>query len=195
MAMLGRVQDRLMRADSGAPPFVVVAVTAAALLTACSSSAPPPQPAPSPVAPRPTVEPTPAAALAAYGEFWRLSDAGFAAPKAKDWQIEIAKVASSQALADVALEIRNYASVPAHLEGTIDRTPTVDPTIPSTADRVAILDCIDISRSRLVSDSNGAVLDDVTNQADRYRYRAQVVKVADGRWLVERTAPALTEPC
>lgn len=195
MTRLNRVQDHLTRTDSGAAPLLVV-VVAASVLAACSTSSPTPRPPASPPpAPGPSAEPAPAAALAAYGEFWRVSDDAFAAPKAKDWRAEMTEVARGQALDDVTLEIRNYASVPAHLDGTIGRTPIVDPSVPPTADRVAILDCVDISRSRLVSDRNGAVLDDVANQADRYRYRAQVAKVADGRWLVESTRPALTEPC
>lgn len=195
MAKLNRVQDHLTRTD-GAPPLLVVVVTASVVLAACSTSSPVPPPSASPPpAPGPSAEPAPAAALAAYGEFWRVSDEAFAAPKSKDWPAELAKVARGQALDDVTLEVRNYASVPAHLDGTIGRAPIVDPAVPPTADRVAILDCVDISRSRLVSDRTKTVLDDVANQANRYRYRAQVAKIADGRWLVESTEPALTEPC
>jgi hypothetical protein len=194
--MLRRVQDRPTRTDSCAPPLVAIVVTATAVLAACSSSPPAPQaPTSATTTPSPSPAPNTAAALAAYGEFSRVSDAAFAAPKAKDWTREMAKVAGGQALNDVTLEIRNYASVPAHLVGTVGRAPTVDPAVPPTEDQVAILDCVDISRSRLISDRNGVVLDDVKNQADRYRYRARVDKVADGRWLVQSTMATLTEPC
>jgi hypothetical protein len=97
-------------------------VTVAVVATACSSSRPTPPP---PVhAPTPTTEAATTAALAAYGEFWRISEQAFAAPTAQDWPAELGKVSRGQALSDVILEIRNYASVPAHLEGSIAHTPT-----------------------------------------------------------------------
>jgi hypothetical protein len=168
--------------------------TVAAVATACSTSHPAPPPAPVET-PTPTAEAPAAAALATYGEFWRISEQAFAAPNAQDWHAELSKVARGQALSDMTLEIRNYASVPAHLEGSVIHAPGSEPAEPSTADRVAILDCVDISNSRAVTDSNGTVIDDLKNRAERYHYRAQVVRDATGRWLVETTAPALDEPC
>ena len=169
-------------------------VTLAVVATACSTSQPTPPPPPA-EPPTPTAEAPAAAALATYGEFWRISEQAFAAPKAQDWRAELSKVADGQALADVMLEIENYASVPAHLEGAIAHSPTVESAGPSTAGRIAVLDCIDIGSSRAVADSNGAVIDDLENRVERYHYRAQVARDSAGRWLVETTAPALDEPC
>ena len=61
----------------------------------------------------------------------------------------MSKVARGQALTDVMLEIRNYASVPAHLEGSVV-THAARSSIPTfrRLHRVAILDCVDISNSR-----------------------------------------------
>jgi len=138
---------------------------------------------------------SPAPALAAYGEFWRVSQLAFAAPGSRDWTSDLSNVAGGQALHDLLIEIANYASVPAHVTGTISQSPVLDPAIPPTADRVAVLDCVDISRSTLVSDKNGSVLDDQTNQSNRYRYRAEVSHDPSGRWRVETTAPSLAEKC
>ena len=196
--MLNHVQDHSTRGGRPVPAVHVgwwlIAVALAA--TACSGSqtAPPPAP-PTMTAPTPTAAPPTAAALAAYGEFWRISEAAFASPTAQDWQTEMAKVARGQALTDVMLEIRNYASVPAHLEGPVDHAPSVDPGIPATPDRVAVLDCIDISKSRAITDTDGSVIDDLANRAERYHYRAQVVRDSTKGWLVETTTPALDEPC
>ena len=168
-------------------------VTLAVVATACSTSQPTPPPPPA-EPPASTAE-APAAALATYGEFWRISEQAFAAPTAQDWQAELSKVARGQALADVMLEIENYASVPAHVEGAVTRNPTIDPGAPQSQQRVAITDCLDLSESRLVADKNGAELGDVQNQPERYRFRAQVARDATGKWLVDTTSPALTEPC
>jgi hypothetical protein len=173
----------------------VAAVIAAVLvLTGCAGPEPAP-PAATPPAPSDAAPDMTAAAMAAYGEFWRVSEAAFAAPRAQDWQAELSKVTRGQALDDVVLEIRNYASVPAHLEGQITHAPALDPAVPRTSGRVAVLDCVDISQSQLVADESGAVLDDQENQVVRYQYRAVVVRADDGRWLVESTAPALDESC
>lgn len=136
-----------------------------------------------------------AAGMAAYGEFWRVSELAFAAPTAQDWETELSMVARGQALTDVVIEVRNYASVPAHVEGAITHDARPDPALAPQPDRVAVLDCIDISGSMLVADADGAVLDDQVNQPPRYLYRAEVVRDASGRWLVEAAAPSLDQPC
>jgi hypothetical protein len=201
MVMLDHVQDRPVHPGNPGVPIrrvvrLVAGLAAVVLAAACSGGTPAPTPPPTAPAPTPTAGPATAAAMAAYGEFWRLSESAFAAPSAKDWQTEMSKVARGQALTDVMVEIRNYASVPAHLEGTISNSPGSDPAVSPSADRVAVLDCVDISDSRVVADRGGGdVLNDVENQVPRYRYRAQVVKDSTGGWLVETTAPALAESC
>lgn len=124
-----------------------------------------------------------------------MSEQAFAAPTAKDWQPELARTARGQALDDVMVEIRNYASIPARVRGTIGHAPSVDLAVVPTPDRVAVVDCVDISASTLVADADGTVLDDQANQATRYRYRAEVVNDGTGRWLVEKATPALAERC
>ena len=178
----------------GTGRLISIAVVAAAA-TACSASQPTPPSPPATAAPTSTPEAPTAAALAAYGEFWRVSEAALAEPSAQDWKGELDKVASGQALNDSVLEIQNYASVPAHLEGSISHSPRLDPQIPASNTRVAVLDCVDISKSQLLRDSDKAILNDVQNQVLRYHYRAQVVRNNSGTWTVETTAPALDEPC
>lgn len=166
-------------------------LTCVAVISACAEAEPAP-----PVTPPTTVADTSqAAALAAYGEFWRVSRLAFSAPRSQDWTAALSSVAGGQALHDLVIEIANYASVPAHVAGTISQSPGLDPTLAPTADRVAVLDCVDISKSTLVSDKNGSVLDDQAHQSNRYRYRAEVTRDPDGRWLVEKTAPSLAEAC
>jgi len=171
------------------PVTVLICLT---LISACTGTEPAP-----PVASPPTTiaDTSQAAALATYGEFWRVSRLAFAAPRSQDWTAALSNVAGGQALHDLLIEIANYASVPAHVAGTISQSPGLDPTLAPTADRVAVLDCVDISKSTLVSDKSGAVLDDQAHQSNRYRYRAEVIRDPSGRWLVEKTAPALAEAC
>lgn len=172
--------------------LVLTASATASLLSACS----PAPPRPSGPTDTPSAEiGTSAAAMAAYGEFWRVSELAFAAPTAQNWETELSKVARGQALTDVVIEVRNYVGVPAHVEGTITHDARPDPTITAEPDRVAVIDCIDISGSTLVADADGAVLDDQANQTPRYQYRAEVVRDTSGRWLVQTTAPSLDQPC
>jgi hypothetical protein len=194
MRSLWRVQQH----QAAAPPLrlrarlfalVVIPLAAAPIAGACAT------PQPAPPAPAPSVATVAEAATAAYSEFWRISKLAFASPTEQDWQAELSKVARGQALNDVVLEIRNYASVPAHLEGVITNAPIVDPAVAPAPSRVTVLDCVDISGSRLVSDVDGTVLDDEANQVPRYHYRAVVVQAEDGRWLVESTEPLLDQPC
>lgn len=174
---------------------VLAAITSVLLATACSGTATaPPGPEVTTTAAAPE-RAAPAAAMAAYGEFWRVSELAFAAPSAQDWETELMNVARGQALTDVVIEIQNYASVPAHVEGTITHEPSPDPAVAPLPDRVTVLDCVDITGSRLVADRDGSVLDDRANQTPRYRYRAEVVRDTTGRWLVETTAPSLDQPC
>lgn len=163
-----------------------------AALGGCGDGEPAP-PGPAPVVEPPSPQATAsAAALNAYTTFWAVTDAARAAPTARDWRPEIEAVASGQALATALLDIRNYASLPAHTEGTISRDPTVSEV---SASRATIHDCVDLGDSRLVHDVTGETLDDLANRVERFRLRAEVVVAADGRWRVDRTEPSLEEPC
>jgi hypothetical protein len=182
------------------PARILATLAVTGLLLGCSgdadgASAPLTEAATVPAVPAPASAPEAAAALSAYGEFWRISEEAFAAPGSKDWAAELSAVARGQALEDVMLEIRNYASVPAHVEGTITHQPVVDAAAAPAPDRVAIVDCVDISNSDLVSDGDGRVLDDEVNETPRYLYRALVVRDDSGRWLVDTTTPFLNQPC
>ncbi len=164
------------------PLLLVVAV-----LAGCSTSGSG-EPAPSPA---PHTIPAERQALAAYEEFWSVTDAAFAAPSAQDWTPRLEKVASGQALDSVRRDVENYANVPAHTEGAVTRAPMV---VGSSEGRVDVIDCVDLGNSRLVSDTDGRVFDDLANRVPRYVYRAGLV-FRDGRWLVDRTAPSLDQPC
>ena len=200
MTTIGHMHDRSAAPIRRRPAIrtrgtAFVGAVGACLLAACTGGAAEP-----PASSVPTVTATgesesSAAARAAYGEFWRVSELAFAAPTAQDWETELTMVARGQALTDLVIEVRNYASVPAHVEGVITHAARPDPAIAPQPDRFAVLDCVDISGSMLVADADGAVLDDETGQIPRYQYRAQVVRDATGRWLVETTAPSLDEPC
>ncbi|GAA3239621.1 hypothetical protein GCM10017691_40970 [Pseudonocardia petroleophila] len=200
MAMISYVHDRpaestRRRRLARARQHALAAVAGASLLSACSGTAPaPPEPQMPTVTSTHEIAPS-AAGIAAYGEFWRVSELAFAAPTAQDWEAELSMVARGQALTDVVIEVRNYASVPAHVEGAITHDARPDPALAPQPDRVAVLDCIDISGSTLVADADGAVLDDQASQTPRYQYRAEVVRDASGTWLVETTAPSLDQPC
>lgn len=155
---------------------------AAALLLGCTAGTPPAGPAPTP----PSQE-----ALLAYERYWSVSEAAFSAPGAQDWTSELEGVASGPALDGLATDVRNYAGFPAHTEGAVTRSPTVGA---ATDGRVEVIDCIQLGDSRLIADATGEVLDDLANRAPRYRFRADVVRRGD-QWLVDRTEPALDEPC
>ncbi|QJY47800.1 hypothetical protein [Pseudonocardia broussonetiae] len=200
MVTISHVHDRPAsptrhRRFARARQHALVAIAGASLLSACSGTAPEPPGAPTPSTTSTGEIASSAAGMAAYGEFWRVSELAFAAPTAQDWETELSMVARGQALTDVVIEVRNYASVPAHVEGAITHDARPDPTVTPGPGRVAVLDCIDISGSRLVADADGAVLDDQANQTPRYQYRAEVVRDASGRWLVVTTAPSLDQPC
>lgn len=165
-----------------APTALLLAV----LLSGCSTApdSAPPEP--------PTTATTPAQqALSAYEEFWTVTDSAFAAPASRDWTARIEEVAIGQAREALQIDVANYASVPAHAEGAVTRDPVVGEVTP---ERIEIVDCVDLGDSRLVADSTGDVLDDLENRVPRYRFRAELVML-DGRWVVERTAPSLDEPC
>ena len=171
-------------------PRVLVAACGALLAAGCSSAQPtaPANPSPIPVT---TTAPN-QAALSTYREFWRITDAAGAAPRSQDWTPKIKAVATGQALKTALTDIANYASLPAHLVGTITRDPKV---VSATPGRVSILDCVDLGTVHLVSDRNGGLLDDTKNRVERFHLRSDVVPGPDGRWLVSTTAPALDEPC
>lgn len=161
---------------------------AVAVLSGCSTSDPAQSTAP-PAPPTPTADER--QALAAYEGFWSVTDAAFAAPSKQDWTPRMKDVATGQALDSLQRDVENYAGVPAHTEGAVKRAPRV---AGSTDGRVDIVDCIDLGDSRLVSDYDGQVLDDLANRVPRYVYRAGLVN-QNGRWLVDRTTPALDQPC
>lgn len=155
--------------------------------TSCSTASPPPEsPTTPPANSDPTVEP-----LAAYERFWAVTDSALAAPGSRDWLPDLEAVATGPALDSLATDVENYASLPAHTEGQVTRDPVVQEVLGS---RALVLDCVDLGDSRLVSDTTGDVLDDLANRVPRYQFRAELVSI-NGRWLVERTVPALDEPC
>lgn len=163
---------------------VAAVVMTAAVIAACASDPP---------SPPPTQPPTAAdTALVAYRAFWTVVDSALAAPRAKAWEAELQGVATGQALDTALADVRNFASLPAHTEGSVQRTPVV---ADASNARVSILDCVDLGESRLVSDATGQTLDDLQNRATRYRFRAELSITPTGSWLVDRTAPALAESC
>lgn len=163
---------------------VSVALFLAVLMSGCATAPPPPTATA-------TVTTPAERALSAYEEFWTVTDSAFAAPASRDWTPRIAEVAIGQARESLQVDVANYASVPAHAEGAVTRDPAVGEV---TAGRIEIVDCVDLGDSRLVADFTGDVLDDLENRVPRYRFRAEMVEL-DGRWIVERTAPSLDEPC
>jgi hypothetical protein len=169
--------------------LVVLAIAAAG----CGSEAPPPAPTPpAPVQP-PSIEARAGdAALAAYSAFWDLSEKAFAAPGSRDWSSDLASVASGQALESLQAEIANYASYPAHDQGSVGHAPSVRT---AAADSVSVVDCLDMSNYLLVADETGEVLTDVKNRPLRFQYHATVTRGASGAWQVDQTSPALDQPC
>ncbi|WP_142058218.1 hypothetical protein [Pseudonocardia kunmingensis] len=162
------------------------------IVAAGCSSEPIDAPQPAPTGPEPPSRTTSEQlAMAAYEEFWTVTDMALAAPALRDWTPRIEEVATGQARQALQADVVNYASVPAHTEGAVTRAPVVGRV---TDERIQVVDCVDLGASRLISDTTGEVLDDLTNRVQRYRFRAELVEV-DGRWVVERTAPALGEPC
>lgn len=153
----------------------------AAALVGCAAAPPPAHQAPAPGQ----------EALIAYERYWSVAQEAFSAPGSRDWRGALEAVASGPALDSLLADVRNYASFPAHTEGVATRSPVVADIRDG---RVQISDCITLGDSRLIADETGEVLDDLENRAPRYRFRADVVLTGD-RWLVERTEPALAEPC
>lgn len=176
----------LHRVSTGSAVRLGTLLSAAAVLAACS--APSPGPAPETTAPDPTT-----AALSAYTEFFRVSQDANADPAAKDWAAELRQLARGQALDAALLDVQNFASLSARVEGRLGQSPAVDPTAMSSAERVAVLDCLDATDVRVLK-ADGTELGDSANQAPRYRYRAEVVRDGD-RWWVEKTTPSPDETC
>jgi hypothetical protein len=171
-------------------PRVLVAACGALLAAGCSSA--PLTPA-SPSTSTPVIATAPdQAALNTYREFWRVVDAARAAPRSQDWTPKIKELATGQALQSALTDVANFASLPAHVVGTVTRDPSVAGNTPA---KISILDCVDLGTAHLVSDRNGALLDDTKNRVKRFHLRAELVPNPDGRWLVSTTAPALHERC
>jgi hypothetical protein len=171
-------------------PRVLVVACGALLAAGCSSA-----PSSAPASPSTSIPATTApdqAALNTYREFWRVVDAARAAPKSQDWTPKIETLATGQALQSALLDVANFASLPAHVVGTVTRDPSVAAVTPV---QISILDCVDLGAAHLVSDRNGALLDDTKNRVERFQLRADLVPGSDGRWLVSTTAPALNERC
>jgi hypothetical protein len=174
-------------------------VSAVVLMTGCNTvTTPSPTPAPTSPQAAETVEPpseeetAASAALAAYTAYWEVTDAARAAPGSRDWRPAIEQVARGQAVETAMTDVENYASLPAHSVGTITRSPSV---AQASATRVSITDCVDLGDAGVVSDTTGERLDDLENRVQRFRLYADVVAESDGRWVVERTSPALDETC
>jgi hypothetical protein len=171
-----------------------LALTALALaVSSCASPAPTEPPAP----PAPVEAPSPQAqagddALAAYNSFWELALKARAAPGDHDWSPELAAVASGEALTSLKEDIANYADFPAHNEGTVGRSPTIQN---ATTDRAEIVDCLDLTQYVLRADRTNELLTDTAHQAPRFRYQADVVRNPAGTWLVDRTAAHVDQPC
>jgi len=176
----------LPRVPSGTTVRLSSLIVGAVVLAACSS----PVPEPSPTTPPPDPAVT---ALATYREFFRVSQDANAAPTGKDWPAELRQLARGQALDAALLDVQNYASLSARVEGRLSQSPAVDPTVPATNERVAVLDCLDATGVRVVA-ADGRQLSDQVKQTPRYHYRAEIVLDRD-RWWVERTTPAPDEPC
>ncbi|MHA6622907.1 hypothetical protein [Pseudonocardia sp. DLS-67] len=164
------------------------AVAGSLAVVGCSEPVVPPPPTPIP--PSRSLPSPYDSALAAYLEYWEVSDAARAAPDDRSWRRDLEAVARGQALETALTDVENYASIPAHTVGTIRRSPVVEN---GTPERVTVLDCVDIGESRLIR-ADGTVLDDLENQPQRFRLRALIVRV-DDRWLVEQTSPDADEPC
>jgi hypothetical protein len=163
---------------------LLLPLLAGVVLTSCSSAAPAAAPTTAPATPAQQ-------ALVVYERYWTVTEAAFAAPGARDWAPELQGVATGSALESASRDVRNYADFPAHTEGAISRAPSVGAT---TDGHIEIVDCVDLGDSRLVADRTGEILDDLVNRVPRYRFRADVVLHGE-QWLVERTEPALDEPC
>ncbi len=162
-------------------------------LTACSATA---EPGLAP--PQPPIEPPSAesqagdAALAAYNRFSALADQARADPGSRDWSTELTTVARGQALQGLVADIENYADLPAHAEGAITRTPTIDTATP---ERATVVDCVDVSKYLIVGDKSRTIFSDTANQVPRIRNKPEVAPDSNGQWLVEQTRPAPDEPC
>ena len=66
-----------------------------------------------------------------YREFWRVVDAARAAPRSQDWTPKIKALATGQALQSALTDVANFASLPAHVVGTVTRDPSVTGVAPA----------------------------------------------------------------
>lgn len=174
-------------------------------LTGCSDDGGVAAPSPASPIPLPT---SPAAtspeqfasslALSTYEGYWRLSEQAEAAPQAKDWRPELAKVMADPALTDYANEIANLASIPAHAVGAYRRSPKVTAVSLAEPPRVVVTDCLDATDEHLISDKPAEAGRNLDNpdQPRRYEFEAQIVRYRDSdRWLVQLVQARLEKRC
>src|SRR3954453_1396166 len=153
---------------------VLLAAVLALAIASCTS----PDPADPPAPPAPVQAPSPQAqagddALAAYNSFWVVALKARAAPGDHDWSPELAAVASGEALASLKEDITNYADFPAHNEGTVERSPSVEN---ATTDRVEIPDCLHLTKSVLRAHHTNELPPHSGNQGPPSRHRDDVVR-------------------
>ena len=93
--------------------------------------------------------------MSTYREFWRVVDAARAAPESQDWTPKIKALATGQALQSALLDVANFASLPAHVVGTVTRDPSV--AARHAGSRFPSSTASTLAAAHLVSDRNGAL--------------------------------------
>jgi hypothetical protein len=147
-------------------------------------------------APESTADNAKTGALAAYNGYWTVSDQADMDPGKQDWRPLLAEYTADPALSARLDTIKNYASVPAHFTGVRRRAPQVVSVTLTGEARVTIHDCLDVSDWQFVSKEGANVAD--PNQPKRFVFQADVVlytNVTPNRWLVQKTAQQVEQPC
>ncbi|WP_329072541.1 hypothetical protein [Amycolatopsis sp. NBC_01480] len=138
------------------------------------------------------------AALQVYRQYWQLREHAEASPGAQDWRASFAHLLAEPALTTIVDELADLASIPAHMAGQYHRAPKARSVSTVEPARVVIVDCLDASAERLVSDRPGDAGKNLANpgQPRRYRLEVEVVRCpAPYRWLVRTIRPQLDEAC